>query len=110
MPACPLRLSITTGCLTISDMRWPTTRAMMSLGPPGGNGTISLMGLAGKSSAGTAVGNNSKIVAASILTIDMTPSRLKPFQSTRACSEAFAETLRDGPFDEKPGDRHACYA
>ena len=22
-------------------MRWPTTRAMMSLGPPGGNGTIS---------------------------------------------------------------------
>src|SRR4029077_12311045 len=40
-----------TDCLRISDMRWPTTRAMMSLGPPGGEGTISLIGLLGKSCA-----------------------------------------------------------
>jgi hypothetical protein len=32
-------------------MRLPTTRAMMSFGPPGGNGTISLMVLFGKSYA-----------------------------------------------------------
>src|SRR5215468_923727 len=101
---------MTTGCFAISDMRWPTTRAMMSFGPPGGNGTISLIGLAGKSSAHAAAGNNSNIVAASILAIVMTPSRPKPFRARTRAARLLAETLRDGPFDEKPGDRHACYA
>src|SRR5512144_1118525 len=50
-PPCPERLSMTIGCLRISDMRCPTTRAMMSFGPPGGNGTISLIDLLGKSCA-----------------------------------------------------------
>ena len=39
-------------------MRWPTTRAMMSFGPPGGNGTISLIGLFGKSCAAARAGDN----------------------------------------------------
>jgi hypothetical protein len=46
-------------CLRISDMRWPTTRAMMSLGPPGGKGTISLIGLLGKSCAMADAGHSS---------------------------------------------------
>src|SRR6187549_4004462 len=48
-----------TDCLRISDMRWPTTRAMMSLGPPGGKGTISLIGLLGKSCAMADAGHSS---------------------------------------------------
>src|SRR5207244_12455387 len=48
--------SMMTGCLGSSDVRWPTRRAMMSLGPPAGNGTISLIGLAGKSCAAASVG------------------------------------------------------
>ena len=40
-------------------MRWPTTRAMMSLGPPGGKGTISLIGLLGKSCAMADAGHSS---------------------------------------------------
>src|SRR6478609_8198771 len=47
------------GCLVSSVMRWPTTRAMMSFGPPGGNGTISLIGLVGKSCAATGAGISS---------------------------------------------------
>src|ERR1017187_1732410 len=39
-------------------MRWPTTRAMMSLGPPGGNGTISRIGFAGKSCAEADTGDS----------------------------------------------------
>jgi hypothetical protein len=33
---------------------------MMSLGPPAGNGTISLIGFAGKSCAAASAGNNAK--------------------------------------------------
>ena len=40
-------------------MRWPTTRAMMSFGPPGGKGTISLIGLLGKSCATADAGHSS---------------------------------------------------
>ena len=40
-------------------MRWPTTRAMMSFGPPAGNGTISLIGLFGKSCAAANAGDSS---------------------------------------------------
>src|SRR6478735_10979483 len=50
---------MTTGCLVSSVMRWPTRRAMMSFGPPGGNGTISLIGLVGKSCAATGTGISS---------------------------------------------------
>ncbi len=39
-------------------MRWPTTRAMMSFGPPGGKGTISRMFLLGKSWAAASVGHS----------------------------------------------------
>src|SRR3954447_14250904 len=48
-----------TDCLAISDMLCPTTRAMMSFGPPAGNGTISLIGLVGKSCAEANAGNSS---------------------------------------------------
>src|SRR5262245_40494783 len=48
-----------TGWPAISCMRWPTARAMMSLGPPAGNGTISLIGLVGNSWAATAAGVSS---------------------------------------------------
>src|SRR5262245_37672846 len=56
-PPWPERLSITIGCLRISDIRCPTTRAIMSLGPPGGNGTISLIVLLGKSCATARAGH-----------------------------------------------------
>jgi hypothetical protein len=49
-----------TVCLAISDMRWPITRAMMSLGPPAGNGTISRICRAGKSSAPADAVRNSR--------------------------------------------------
>src|SRR3954447_22244325 len=55
-----------TGCLVSSVMRWPTTRAMMSFGPPGGNGTISLIGLLGKSCAATGVASSRSDNAAAI--------------------------------------------
>jgi hypothetical protein len=42
-------LSITTGCFTASETALPTERAMMSLGPPAGNGTTIRIGLDGKS-------------------------------------------------------------
>src|SRR5512143_3198804 len=58
-PPCPERFSITIGCLRISDMRWPTTRAMMSFGPPGGKGTINLIDLLGKSCAMADTGHSS---------------------------------------------------
>src|SRR4051812_40218414 len=45
-------------CLRISPMRLETTRAMMSLGPPGGNGTISRIGLFGKSCAWATAGES----------------------------------------------------
>ena len=48
-------------------MRWPTTRAMMSLGPPGGKGTISLIGLVGKSCATANAGHNSVSAISSAL-------------------------------------------
>ena len=56
-----------TGCLINSDMRWPTMRAMMSLGPPAGNGTISLMGFVGKSCAAASVGNSESVNTVSSL-------------------------------------------
>src|SRR5512139_2854439 len=58
-PPCPERFSITIGCLRISDMRWSTTRAMMSFGPPGGKGTINLIDLLGKSCAVADTGHTS---------------------------------------------------
>ena len=47
----PARFSITTGWLQRSLMRWPTKRAMRSVGPPGGNGTMMRIGAVGKISA-----------------------------------------------------------
>jgi hypothetical protein len=64
-PPWPGRLSTTTVWPVISDMRCPTTRAMMSLGPPGGNGTISRIGFLGRSSAAAKVGNSSSDKSAS---------------------------------------------
>src|SRR5258708_35007583 len=50
---------------------------MMSFGPPGGNGTISLIGLVGKSCAGANAGNNSADnPIASALRIFMEASRM----------------------------------
>src|ERR1700753_3130088 len=60
-----------TGCLKMSDMRCPTTRAMMSFGPPGGNGTISLIGLAGNSSAAKAGEGSSDTITSSLPNILM---------------------------------------
>ena len=63
-----------TGCLTISDMRWPTTRAMMSFGPPGGNGTISRIGLDGNLSAAIAGDASSARITSSLPNILMPTS------------------------------------
>ena len=48
MPLAPGLLSTITGCLTFSARRWPTCRATGSVTPPGGNGTMIVIGLAGK--------------------------------------------------------------
>jgi len=55
-------------------MRWPITRAMMSFGPPGGNGTINRIGLVGKSSAAAVAGTSRHITIASWREILMEPS------------------------------------
>src|SRR5947208_2752136 len=47
----PARFSITTGWPQCSLMRWPTKRAMRSVGPPGGNGTMMRIGRLGKFAA-----------------------------------------------------------
>src|SRR5262249_15154949 len=47
LPFEPGRFSTTTGCPTSSLSLWPTTRAEMSGAPPGGMGTISLIGRVG---------------------------------------------------------------
>jgi hypothetical protein len=47
VPLLPPRLSMTTVCPSRSPSFWPTTRAMTSLPPPGGNGTMSRIGLLG---------------------------------------------------------------
>jgi hypothetical protein len=78
-------LSISTGCFVSSDMRWPTTRAMMSFGPPAGNGTISRIGLLGKSCAAAKAGHSSTdSAAASAPNTLMNASRLTPLSRMRA--------------------------
>src|SRR5205085_7890031 len=47
----PARFSISTGWPQRSLMRWPTKRAMRSVGPPGGNGTMMRIGRFGKFAA-----------------------------------------------------------
>src|SRR3954466_7310033 len=47
----PARFSITTGWPQCSLIRWPTKRAMRSVGPPGGNGTMMRIGRLGKFAA-----------------------------------------------------------
>ena len=44
LPLEPARFSTTTGTARISESFWPTTRAAISGAPPGGIGTISLIG------------------------------------------------------------------
>src|SRR5690242_16420378 len=48
-------------------MRWPTMRAMMSLGPPAGNGTISFIGLDGNSCAVASAGRRKSVSPVSSL-------------------------------------------
>src|SRR5215475_6244078 len=70
-----------TGCFAISDMRWPTTRAMMSFGPPGGNGTIRRIGLDGNSSAAIAGDERSATITSSLPNILMqAPSCIEQLQ------------------------------
>src|SRR6185369_207548 len=47
----PGRFSTTTCWPTLSVMNLPASRAMVSIGPPGGNGTIILIGLSGEAGA-----------------------------------------------------------
>src|SRR5260370_17775527 len=92
-PPCPPRLSINTGCLISSDMRCPITRAIMSFGPPAGNGTISLIGLFGKSWAPTEAGNSS--------TDNPATSALRIFMQ-RPSQQQFAGVGNlDGPLGDK---------
>jgi hypothetical protein len=43
----PGRFSTITCWPRLADIDWPVSRAMVSIGPPGGNGTIILIGLSG---------------------------------------------------------------
>src|SRR4051812_26351719 len=69
---------------------------MMSLGPPAGNGTISLMGFAGKSWAEARVGNHSSVSPASSLL-----SSLMGLPPTAHLSCALAGIVRDEVFDAR---------
>src|SRR5262249_53730636 len=81
-----------TGCLVSSDMRWPTMRAMMSLGPPAWNGTISLIGFAGKSCAAASEGRrNSANKESSPRKSFMKPSLFQQF----VCLDHFDGSLRN---------------
>jgi hypothetical protein len=51
---------------------------MMSFGPPGGNGTISRMGLVGKSSAAARAGHNNANASEILTRILMNASLLSP--------------------------------
>src|SRR6476660_9376274 len=65
----PARFSITTGWPQCSLMRWPTKRAIRSVGPPGGNGTMMRIGRFGKFAAalGSDCAAADAIVAASAI-------------------------------------------
>src|SRR5215510_9211748 len=55
-PPAPLRLSITIGWPSVALACWATSRASMSIEPPGVKGTTSVIGLLGKSSARATAG------------------------------------------------------
>jgi hypothetical protein len=64
----PARFSITTGWLQRSLMRWPTKRAMMSVGPPGGNGTMMRIARLGKVAASDCAAAGAIAAASAIAT------------------------------------------
>jgi len=82
-PPPPLLFSTTSVCPSATFARSATTRATMSVVPPGANGTISRTGLAGYVCAAThgakpATGIAATSVAMSVLFfIDQSPGRLK---------------------------------
>jgi hypothetical protein len=90
-------------------MRWPTTRAMMSLGPPGGKRHDQLDRFDWKILGPRCRGQQQQYRGREHPHDRHNALPTEAFQSTRV-HEAFAETLRDGSFDEKAGDWCASYA
>src|SRR5262249_26057880 len=56
----PGRFSITTGCFQSSLILCPMMRALMSVGPPAGNGTMMRIGRVGKSRASCAAAGSAR--------------------------------------------------
>src|SRR5258707_7681682 len=76
----PARFSITTGWPQCSLMRWRTKRAMRSVGPPGGNGTMMRIGRLGKFAAapGSDCAATGTVAAASAIAASVKRSTLRP--------------------------------
>jgi hypothetical protein len=47
VPPAPATFSTTTGCPSNCDIDWAVTRAIVSVGPPAANGTITVIGRVG---------------------------------------------------------------
>ena len=77
----PARFSITTGWPQRSLMRWPTKRAMMSVGPPGGNGTMMRIGAVRKSSRRSDCAAAGTIAAASAIAASAKREHVRPQSS-----------------------------
>src|ERR1700704_5944815 len=76
----PARFSITTGWPQCSLIRWPTKRAMRSVGPPGGNGTMMRIGRLGKFAAapGSDCAATGTIAAANAIAASAKRNTLRP--------------------------------
>jgi hypothetical protein len=59
LPA-PPTFSIMIGCLITSDMRWPSSRASASVGPPAANGTTSVIARSGNAAIAGEIATRSR--------------------------------------------------
>src|SRR5512137_162910 len=97
LPAAPGRLSITTGWPSSGRRLSATTRAVMSVLPPGGYGTTSLTGLDGQLSAPAGPANSAErrmlqtalpklAILVLLVVVPRAAGRLNPPPGCRACA------------------------
>ena len=73
LPLAPPAFSMTTGCPSGALMRSPMMRAVVSVEPPGGKGTISVIGRVGKFCA-AAMPDSAANIAATIVLVMVSSS------------------------------------
>src|SRR3954462_8126188 len=96
----PGRFSTITCWPRLADIDWPVSRAMVSIGPPGGKGTIILIGLSGEGwwPAVVAMPAQSAKPTASSACLRIMGASLVSFVRVLTPLEAtFAAILRDAP-------------